>query len=464
MWLYVALPYLQIERMQVLQPELQSQAAVLYVEQQQTVVQLNKVAQQHGVRVGMNLADAWTLIDKLQPYTYRESQQRALLHQLASDLYHAFAVISLDPPLGLWLDTKPMQKLYPKLQHSLSQLELQLQPWQVSYSLGAAKTPLLAKMLAQSGMQQSPDIPVTYLPCTPELQKKLSRMGIQTLGALQAIPRAIAGRRLGHELVQLLARIQGEQQEPLRYFRPPEWFTQRLPLLAEATSWQALSFPLKRLLQELEHFLESRQQQTRQLLLSFYHRDDSVSKLEVGLAHGGYQAEALLRLCQLKMESTKFLAPVLEIGLQAKQLQVRQQESRDLLQGPSQASKSLAQLLNELQLRLGRQQLFGLQTAPEAFPDLSWQAAPAGSQLGVTKLIQRPPWLLEQPCPIDIRHWHLTRGPERFAPPWWLMSSGKATSSGATRDYWQALHQDGRNGWLFYDYRQQHWYLQGWFN
>ena len=126
---------------------------------------------------------------------------------------------------------------------------------------------------------------------------------------------------LGHELVQLLARIQGEQPESLRYFRPPEWFTQRLPLLAEATSWQALSFPLKRLLQELEHFLESRQQQTRQLLLSFYHRDGSVSKLQVGLAHGGYQAEALLRLCQLKMESTQFLAPVLDIGLQAKQLQ-----------------------------------------------------------------------------------------------------------------------------------------------
>lgn len=459
MWLYVALPHLQLERMQVLHPDLQGQPAVLYTEQQQMVVQFNQTAQRQGIRVGMNLADAWTLTENLQPYLYRESQQRALLQHLASDLYHAFAVISLDPPLGLWLDTKPMQKLYPQLQHSLTQLELQLQPWQVSYTLGAAKTPLLAKMLAQSGMQQSPDIPVDYLPCSPELQKKLRRMGIQTLGALQAIPRALAGRRLGHELVQLLARIQGEQPESLRYFRPPEWFTQRLPLLAEATSWQALSFPLKRLLQELEHFLESRQQQTRQLLLSFYHRDGSVSKLQVGLAHGGYQAEALLRLCQLKMESTQFLAPVLDIGLQAKQLQGRQHESRDLLQGASQAQKSLAQLLNELQLRLGRQQVFGLQTAAEAFPDLSWQLAPAGAELGRTELIKRPPWLLEQPCPVDIRQWQLTRGPERFATPWWLRTYG-----GATRDYWQALHQDGRNGWLFYDYRQQHWYLQGWFN
>lgn len=459
MWLYVTLPHLQLERMQVLQPDLQRQVAVLYDEQQQRVVQMNPLAQHAGIRVDMTLADAWTLTEKLQPYPYREAQQRGLLHRLASDLYHAFAVISLDPPAGLWLDTKPMQKLYPQLHHSLTQLDLQLQPWQISYRYGVGKTPLVAKLLALSGMQQAADVPIDYLPCSPVLRQKLQRMGIHTLGALQAIPRSTAGRRLGQELVVLLARIQGEQQETLRYFSPPVWFTQRLPLLAEAGSWQALSFPLKRLLQELEYFLEGRQQQTRQLNISFYHRDERVTKLQVGLAHGGYQAEALLRFCQLKMEAVQFLEPVLEIGLQAKQLQPRQHEAGDLLQGPRTASKSLAQLLNELQLRLGQQQVFGVQTVNEYFTELSWQRAPAGAAIGKTELAKRPPWLLTQPLPVDIRQWHLNHGPERYASPWWQKQVGHGA-----RDYWQGQHCDGRQGWLFYDYRHQHWYLHGWFS
>lgn len=504
MWVYVQLPSLQLDRMLALQPELAERALVLYCEEQQRVIQCNDIAANMGIRPSSSLSDAWLLAEDLAPYRYREAQQRHLLQHLAADLYQVFAVISLDPPNGLWLDLKPMQKLYPDIRQSQEQLQLQLAPWQVRYHCGVGNTPPVAKMLAQSGVETVGDIPIQYLPCDAKLQAQLIRMGLNTLGALQAIPRALAGQRLGKELVHLLARIQGEQHESLRYFQPPLWFYQRLTLLAETSGWQALRFPLKRLLQELEHYLEGRQQETRYLLLTFYHRDIEPTKLEIGLAHGGYLAAELAVFCQLKMESLKLPAAVLEMSIQAKRLQPRSKEHGDLLNGGKKQRKSLPRLLNELQLRLGYSRVFGVQNRHDWLPERAWQRSAAGSAIHTTHVLGRPLWLLPTPKPVQIQQWCLLRGPERYQPPWWQLAAGDTPYLSAPnamqncmnssmqrsmkestqepmanswgeytsaviqglghRDYWVARNQRGQPGWLFYDYQQECWWLHGWFS
>ncbi|WP_157981341.1 Y-family DNA polymerase [Aliidiomarina sanyensis] len=458
--MYLDFPTLLLDRMQVLQPELKEKPVVLFHEQEQRVLQMNGPAEALGIQSGMSLSDAWLLSDALYTLRWREARQRHVLQQVATDLYQVFAVISLDPPAGLWLDLTPMQKLYPDPQQHCVQLQQQLSPWGVRYHAGLGSTPLQAKMLAQSGVSTVGDIPVVYLPCSPVLHEKLSRMGLHTLGALQAVPRALAGRRLGKELVLLLARVQGEQIEKLHFFRPPEWFFQRLELLAEASSWQALRFPLNRLLQDLEYFLESRQQETRQLKLCFHHRDMEPTVLDLGFAHGSYQAQELAQFCQLKMENCQLNAPVLEISIQARQLAPRTTGQTDLLRGPGRQNKSLPRLLNELQLRLGQQRVWGIQNQAEWLPEAAWKRVPAGQVIGVAQTEQRPLWLLPDPCPIDIREWQLLKGPERLSTPWWSQEVAEIYD----RDYWYARHQKGQPGWVFYDYRQGCWWLHGWFS
>lgn len=484
MWVYVQLPALQLDRMQALQPELKDFPAVLYGQQEQRVVQANETAIAMGIQPGCSLSDAWVLADNLAPYPYREAQQRQLLQQLAADLYQVFALISVDAPTGFWLDLKPMRKLYPQIQQSQQQLMLQLTPWQLRYQCGAGNTPLVAKMLALSGVTNAADVPIQYLPCAPRLQEKLQRLGLHTLGALQAIPRALAGQRMGQELVQWLARIQGEQYEPLHYFQPPQWFYQRVSLVAEVRSWQALRFPLQRILHELEYFLAGRQQETRYLQLVLYHRDHEPTRIEVGLAHGGYLANELASFCQLKIAALKLVAPVLELGLQAKQLQPRSKQHGDLLNSGQKQRKPLPRLLNELQLRLGKARVFALQTANEWLPEQAWQRAPAGAWLATTKgaagqrvagsfehssntlAVARPPWLLPQPQPVQIQQWQLLRGPERHYTPWWQPQPPymNGIGQGVCRDYWLGLNQLGQPGWLFYDYQQECWWQHGWFS
>lgn len=501
MWVYVQFSALQLDSMLALFAEKagntlpQSTAAdsensavvVLYTEQQQKVVQSSAAALELGIQPGCSLSDAWVLADNLAPYPYREAQQRQLLQQIAADLYHVFAVISLDPPAGLWLDLQPMRKLYQDVQHGVQQLHLQLQPWQVNYRYGLAKTPILAKMQACSGISNAADIPLQYLPCSDLIRQKLERMGLHTLGALQAIPRPLAGQRLGQELVLLLARIQGEQAECLRYFQPPQWFYQRVSLMAEAHSWQALRFPLQRILQQLEHFLEGRQQATRHLQLQLYHRDIPPTQITIGLAHGGYLASELANFCQLKMQALQLPAAVLELGLQAKQLQAREQNHNDLLKNGQLVRKSLPRLLNELQLRLGKNRVVGLQVKTEWLPEQAWQRTAAGNPLvaGTSALVnkqdrqagvapqqitpalpyagQRPQWLLPQAMPVHIEQWRLLRGPERQALPWWQQAVWPPPAGLGNRDYWLACNQQGQPGWLYYDDQQQAWWLHGWF-
>lgn len=460
MWMYLQFPTLLLDRMQVLQPELKERPVVLFHEQEQRVVQTNPAAEVLGIQRGCPLSDAWLLADTLRTFRWREARQRHFLQQVATDLYQVFAVISLDPPSGLWLDLTPMQKLYPEPQQNQLQLQQQLAPWEVRYQSGVGATPLQAKMVAQSQVSTVADIPIGYLPCPLLLQEKLQRMGLHTLGALQAIPRALAGRRLGKELVVLLARIQGEQRESLHFFRPPVWFYQRLELIAEANSWQALRFPLNRLLQDLEHFLESRQQETRQLLLTLYHRDDEPTEITLGFAHGSYLAQELAQFCQLKMENYALVAPVLELSLQARQLQPRHRDHGNLLQGPRQHKKSLPRLLNELQLRLGQQRVWGVQNRADWLPEHAWQKVPAGQPLGSAYVPDRPLWLLPEPRPVQIQQWVLLQGPERFTVPWWSQDGDQLCD----RDYWKARHRDGQPGWLFYEHQQGCWWQHGWFS
>ena len=458
MWAYLTLPGLQVERLQQLQPELASQPVVLYTEAREEVVEANAIARELGIQPGTSLTDSWLLAAELQVYRWRPGQQRQLLQQLATDLYQVFADICLDVPTGLWLHLTPMLQLYPRWQDCEQQLICRLEPWQLTYQLGFYRTPLAARLLACSGLSQLADVPVTYLPCAKGLQQQLQRMGLTTIGAVQAIPRALLGRRLGQELVLLMARLQGEQQEVLTYFRPPEWFYQRLPLTHEMHHWQALRFPVRRLLQELEHYLELRQQQTRSIQLLFYHRDTEPTILSVGMAHGSYLTNEMLRLCQLKAEHLQLTAPVLEVALQARHLKSRAVCSRELWEDTGNAPADLGRLLNELELRLGQHRVQGLQIADSWLPEESWQASRPGTALGEPQSGYRPVWLLSQPAAVRLSDWQLKRGPERLALPWW---QGLPTSE---RDYWLALNQQGQWGWLFYDHYSDSWWLHGWFS
>jgi protein ImuB len=68
--------------------------------------------------------------------------------------------------------------------------------------------------------------------------------------------------------------------------------------------------------------------------------------------------------------------------------------------------------------------------------------------------LPRPLWLLEPEQSIDPQHWQLQWGPERLASGWW-------DDAPCQRDYYIALDQQHRQGWIFHS--QQGWFVHGWF-
>lgn len=460
-WLYLYLPQLQLDRLQALAPELQEKPFVLYdaSQRQQPIVQMNAAAVKAGIEPYMPLARAWLLDANLRPHIWQPVEQKHLLKQLTAQLYTQFSDIYLDPPDGIWLDLQPMRRVYPDSIGWQHALEHCLAAWCCDYRYALHSAPAAARLLARCNESDLGRIAIEHLPCETGLKEKIIRLGLSTLSDLKSYPRGALGQKLGLGLVELLAQLEGHQRIRLSPYQPAPLFYQKLVLAAETNSWQGLQFYLKRILAELESFLRYRRCLTTQLTLRFFHREQNPTLFKVSLPHGGNTVQELMGLCQLKMESEALVAPVLELSVQANKFHQLQEQSADLWQGQKKATMPLAQLLNRLQLRMGENRVFGISTTEHWLPELAHQQTKAGFPIGMTKALYRPPWLCLHAQRIELTEWQLIGGPERVRVPWWFTENASDE-----RDYYRALHQTKRTGWIFYCYRQQAWWLQGWFS
>ncbi|MCC5856194.1 MAG: DNA polymerase Y family protein [Idiomarina sp.] len=460
-WLYAHFPQLQLDRLLRMEQQLSQLPVVLYEEsgRPQRIVQANSAARALGISEHMALPKAWLMTENLRPLAWQAKAQAQELQQLCAYLYRSFSDIYPDPPDGLWLNLQPMQRLHADTEVSVQLLQQCLAKLAVMVRVKLAQTPLAARALARAQCENIGQLPVTSLPAEPVLHERLQRLGMNTLADVQRHPRALLGRRLGEQLVSLLYALEQNTQAPSAPFHPPSFFYQRTVLMAEAKSWQALQFSLKRQLRELELYLEGRQQLTCQIQLRLYHRDHEPTSVIVGIPHGAWRVDEMMPLCQLKMANQVWVAPVLEISLSARRLRAREAEHRDLWQAGGQYQQPLSQVLNQLQLRLGEAEVMGLQTISRWVPEDAWQRTSAGQVLGHALPAARPCWLLQQPQNIPIDLWSLECGPERLRIPWW-----SNTREESVRDYYHARDQEGVLAWVFYCYQQQQWYVHGWFD
>ncbi|RTE86766.1 MULTISPECIES: DNA polymerase Y family protein [Gammaproteobacteria] len=463
-WLYLYFPQLQLDRLQALTPALESRATVLYDPQdrKQAVVQSNTKARECGVYSGTPLARAWLLAEDMAAYPWKELEQNQQLRQLATHIYQGFSDIYLDPPDGLWLNLQPMRRVYPNAAAWQKALHVQLHPFAVHVKQGVHVSPAAARLLARFEASHIDEILIEQLPCEHKQIEKLVRFGLHTLEDLKAIPRKEIGRKLGQDIVLLLAQLEGHHRMRLAPYQPPHSFYQRIVLPSEAESWQGLQFSLKRVFRELERFLQGRGKAATKLVIHLYFREQPKQELVVSAPHGCVTTDEFLSLCQLKAEHEVLKAPVVELSVHAKGWKNHEAVMADLWNQHTSTSVPLHQLLNQLQLRMGTERVYAIQTQHYWLPELSWQRRLAGQPIQPShdreEVIRRPAWLCLHAQRIDIHEWQLGLGPERIRTSWWQ------TGEESTRDYYQARHLSGRLGWVFYCYRQSCWWLQGWFS
>ena len=293
----------------------------------------------------------------------------------------------------------------------------------------------------------------------------LQRSGIRNLGQLLALPTAALRKRCGTRAAAVLEQLVEADEPPGALFTPPACFFDSYPLGYALSDHQELTPALEALLQSLQAYLRQRQLQTRVIEWHFigYGSYREIVELRASGEHNLWQD--WLRLTRLRLEQQPFREAVEIVQLRCGGLESATPDSGSLFADPGQREPQ-ERIVDVLSTRLGPQAVSHLRYRDAHLPEQSCALASAGEQANAPVAppvaAQRPFWLLSKPEALREEHgaviyWGspltLVYGPERIEDNWW--------DKPVSRDYFVAHNGQGQRFWIFFERRQQRWFLQG---
>lgn len=346
-------------------------------------------------------------------------------------------------------------------------------------------------------------LPVALLRIDDAPVALLHRLGVESIGALAALPRAPTARRFGAATMLRLDQALGAAPEPLAPVIPPQDVTVTQRFAEPIATPEALAHWIAALVPRLTGELAAAGLGARRLLLAADRVDNVAQVMRIGLSRPNRDPAHILRLIVRRIEE---IEP--GYGIDALHLHVRRADplgpqpfDRDL----EDAAPGLGELIDTIANRGARSWRY--RAVESDVPERSVGTVPAldppargGLALkrdDVRTLDRRAadhPWhprwprparLLARPEPVDgvlaelpdqpprRFTWRGTShtivradGPERIAGEWWKHS----TERGAVRDYFQVEDEHGRRFWLFRrgdgeraETGDQRWYIHGCF-
>jgi protein ImuB len=357
--------------------------------------------------------------------------------------------VSLEPPRELLMEVQGSLRRFGGSHGLLEKLRAGLAATGFEAVLATAPAPRAALWLARGGCRVLEEVPVEAV-CAADALEFLRSIGVQTLGELLALPREGLARRCGPALVDDLDRALGALPEGRVFFAPPARFAARLELPAPVSHAEGLLFAARRLLVQLEGLLAARQAGIRGFKLLLGNQC-----VEIGLASPARDAERLSRLLRERLATLVLTRPVESIGLEAGDFVPLAGRTAGMFGDALAEAEDWAQLLERLQVRLGRGAVHGLAIYPDHRPELAWRAVEPGEwePREFRHPGPRPLWLLEPPRRLGQQAPLLLAGPERVEAGWW-------DGDEARRDYFIAQDEASMT-WV---YREDgEWYLHGFF-
>jgi protein ImuB len=280
-------------------------------------------------------------------------------------------------------------------------------------------------------------------------------LGAHTLGECLRFPRTGMARRFGQGLLDEVDRALGRLPEAREFFVPPPSFLRRLELPSLVHESEALLFASRRLLLELEGYLNLRQAGVQEFELVCHHEDVADTVLKVGFAQPTRSFDRMLLLLRETLGCTRLAAPVHTIRLQSSLIQAIELSNLDLFQDNAEAGDGNL-LLERLRIRLGKDAVFSIAPAADHRPELAWRPCEAGDAIKSPGKLQRPLWLLPVPRPCQRERLELQSGPERIESGWW-------DGMDVARDYYVAQGRNGSRLWVFCDHGSGGWFVHGLF-
>lgn len=441
----------------------------------------NRAAEAEGVHVGARAVDMRALCPTLRLEYADIGGDRAALTRLmlwARRWCPWTAVDGLsDRGAGLVLDTTGSDHLWGGEAGLMREIEERLSGLGLSARMGIAPTHGAAWALARYGAVREScgpeglalrmsNMPTHALRLSGDTLLTLKRLGLKTVGDLEAVPRLALARRWGRAALAdnpllRLDQMMGRLAEPVSPpEEPPRFVVQaRLP---EAVMDPTPHVP--DLCAELCQALAGPGFGARRLRLTVYRSDGDISQVDVATSAASQDPAHLTRLFEGKLERIDpgfgFDLITLAATLPEK---VVVQQSR--LEGGHDGTADLAQLIDRLSARFGADKLRRPHLRESHIPERRevWTPAMAGQGARPSPApALRPIRLFEPPEEVRVVYavpegppaqfvWRrITHrvvrfdGPERIAPEWWADMPGTRL-----RDYYRVEDQNGQRLWLY---------------
>lgn len=459
--------------------------------QKQILTAVNRAAQAEGFAPGMSLTHARAILPTLGTAHAEPVDDAKDLQALATACFRFSPFVAPCGSDGVWIDATGCTHLFGGEAEMAARIARALTFHGLTARLAMAATPGAAWALARyartpvivsSAKNDLDPLPVMALRVDAGTTRSLWRVGIKTIGALKAIPRATLPLRFGKQLVTRLDQALGQAAEAIDCMVPKEAQRRELAFAEPISTPEDIRRCTGKLVEGLCRDLEKRQEGARKLDLVFLRTDNTHQIIRVGAGRPSRDPKHLLKLLAERMDT---VAPGFGIdkailtAWKTAPLFPTQTDS----DGGGQHAGDLAQLTDHLANRLGGRAVYRLAPAATHIPERAQHVTPPTadpSQDQWPLCLPRPVRMFSPPEPVEVtsllpdnppmlfvwrgqlRKVRCADGPERVCGEWWL-NRDEVTE---TRDYFRVEDQDGARYWLFRDNRltpnQHHlWFLHG---
>ena len=439
-----------------------------------------------GLYVGQKATDAAALAPDLITAEAQPKADATALQGLVDWCVRYSPAVATDAPDGLILDITGVAHLWGGEAALLADLTARLArngipvraaiadtagaAWAMAHAPGQTSDEAVAPPGEQAAILEG--LPIAALRLDAKATAQLPRLGLASIGALMALPRAQITRRFGPGVVLRLDQALGLADEALTFRRPPSpWFAY-LALVEPVSTPEDLARVSLDICAQLCARLESQGQGARRFEITFHRADGKAPTVSIGLALPGRKPAPIARL----------FAPLLEtidpgFGIEAVTLIAEQVEALGARQGRLEAGadvaleEGLAPLVDRLCNRLGQDKVWRDEAHPSHAPERAVVRRPAlsvaGSEDGWDPQRPRPVRLFARPEPVEVTapvpddppvlfRWrgrvHKVRraeGPERLSEDWWRLKDFDDAAPDRVRDYYRVEDEEGARFWLF---------------
>ncbi len=357
---------------------------------------------------------------------------------------------------------------------------------QIAWATNGLAALALARAGIENGFKRTLDavldtLPMATLSATHPHRLTLEHIGCRTLGDVRALPRGGIARRFDQQLLKALDQAYGLAPEVHEWVALPEYFEERLELMARVEQAPALLFGARRLLLMLSGWLAARRAGVTAFTLKWAHdamRSRAAGEggeITIGTAEPTRDIEHLCRLLAEHLARVQLSAPVGDLVLLATEVRPLHEVSASLLPDAVRQGEKLGLVLERLAARLGPQRVLRPVMREDHRPEwmCHWQpAARALPRHGAPATgLPQPGFVLPVPLRLLVREHRplyqgelvLLLGPQRVEGGWWDRVGEEDRN--VVRDYWVALSPEAGVVWVFQTRLEESpsWFLHGHF-